>query len=260
MKGSTNFPFGHFCRKNWWIILILLLIPTIALVVFAVLMANKGFNISDLGSMLGGLLAYLGTVILGFVSVWQVERQRQENLLMLEEQHYQANKGSLQFFVEIVHNNAVLVVKNFGKSEIYNGSITFNKEWIDELGSFGDMGRHVQHALLKSLSQNISMSPNQEIRFLLNFTIFNNPYYNFLINKNCKGQVTYDTLGKTVKSEFDYSFHAVLTSYYGLTGDDKELSAYEKMHREQLSKLNQIDKTLGSIEKAVSNLPKQIKK
>lgn len=71
--------------------------------------------------------------------------------------------------------------------------------------------------------------------------------------------MSYDTMGKAVNNEFDYSFHAVLTSYYGLTDDEEQLSSYEKMHKEQISKLNEINNLLGSIGKTLSNLTNKIK-
>lgn len=251
--------FKQFFKKNWIVFLCLGILPIIALIIFSCLMAYKICDISDLGSMLGGFLAYCGTILLGAVTVWQVERQRQENFLILEEQNYLTNKGTLQFYIEVIHNNVVFVVKNFGKSEIHNGSITFDKEWFDELGTYGDVAEHVKHLLEKSLSQNITLAPNQEIRFLLHFVASNNNYYNFLITKNCKGKMSYDTLGKTVNNEFDYSFHAVLTSYYGLTSDEEQLSSYERMHKEQISKLKEIDKSLEGIGKTLSNLTNKFK-
>ena len=79
MKDKKDFTFGKFIKKLWWVLLILTIIPLSALATFIGLMANGICNISDLGSMLGGLLAYIGTILLGLVSVWQVERQRKED-------------------------------------------------------------------------------------------------------------------------------------------------------------------------------------
>lgn len=112
-------------------------------------------NISDLGSMLGGFLAYCGTVSLGAITVWQVERQRQESFSMLEEQNYQTNKGILQFFIEAIQNEVIFVVKNFGKSEINNGSIIFDKDWFEELGTYGDLAKIIQQSFEQSLSKNV---------------------------------------------------------------------------------------------------------
>lgn len=208
--------FKQFLKKNWLIFVCLGIFPVIVLVTFVVVMKFGKCDITDLGSMLGGLLAYCGTIFLGTITVYQVERQRQENFIMLEEQNYQANKGTMQFFVEEVNNKTIFVVKNFGKSEIYNGSIIFDKEWFDELETFGDIPKIVKDSFQKILSQKIYLAPNQEIRLLLYYSGMNPKYYNFLTNKNCKGKLSYDTLGKNVEIEFDYSFHAVLTSNDGL--------------------------------------------
>ena len=255
----NSLTFKQFLKKNWLIFLCLGILPIVALIVFSCLMAYEICHISDLGSMLGGFLAYCGTISLGAITVWQVERQRQESFSMLEEQNYQANKGTMQFFIEVLHNDVIFVVKNFGKSEIYNGAITFDKEWLDELGTYGPIAESVKHLLQKSLSQNITLAPNQEIRFLLHYVSTNSNYYNFLITKNCTGKMSYDTLGRTVNNEFDYSFHAVLTSYYGLTNDEEQLSSFEHMHKEQMSQLKNIGKALEGIGKTLSNLTNKLK-
>lgn len=212
----NSLTFKSFLKKNWYIFLCLGMLPIIALIIFSCLMAKGIGHISDLGSMLGGVLAYCGTIVLGTITVYQVERQRQENFIMLEEQNYQANKGTMQFFVEVINHKAIFVVKNFGKSEIYNGSITFDKEWLNELETFGDIAKIVKDTFEKSLSQKIYLAPNQEIRLILSYLNMNHEYYNFLTSKNCKGKLSYDTLGKNVERDYDYSFHAVLTSHDGL--------------------------------------------
>lgn len=213
---NKSLTFKQFLKKNWRVFMCLSIFALILLTVFSLLMAFGKCGINDLGSMLGGFLAYCGTIVLGTITVYQVERQRQENFIMLEEQNYQANKGTMQFFVEVINHKAIFVVKNFGKSEIYNGSITFDKEWLNELETFGDIAKIVKDTFEKSLSQKIYLAPNQEIRLILAYLNINHEYYNFLISKNCKGKLSYDTLGKNVERDFDYSFHAVLTSHDGL--------------------------------------------
>lgn len=73
MSGK-NYSFGNFMKKHWLIVLILALVAIIACAVFIPLFCCKINDISDLGSFLGGLLAYLGTAMLGLVTVWQNEK------------------------------------------------------------------------------------------------------------------------------------------------------------------------------------------
>jgi len=63
-------------RVSFWIILVLVFLA--ALATFISINRHNPLVV-DWGSFLGGSLAYLGTVILGAVSVWQNDKQRIEN-------------------------------------------------------------------------------------------------------------------------------------------------------------------------------------
>lgn len=71
---NDNYSFGKFVKERWIVVLILLLIPLVGIAVFVPLLLCDKFQISDLGSFLGGILAYIGTVLLGLISVWQNEK------------------------------------------------------------------------------------------------------------------------------------------------------------------------------------------
>ena len=263
MKDKKDFTFGQFIKRLWWVLLILIIIPLAALGTFIGLMAKGVCNISDLGSMLGGLLAYIGTVLLGLVSVWQVERQRKENLETILQQNYEQNKGCLQIYIEVIYDHVVLVVKNLGKSEIYNGSITFDEEWIERLDNFGDIAIAFKKSLLKSVTNNIYLAANQEIRFLLHYIQSDSAYYKFLIEQDCCVTICYETLGERIEQNITLNFHSVLTSYYGLNIDEesvKEISENYKKQIKEIGHINESIKTLNSNIALVSNQLKEINK
>jgi len=60
-----------FLKKHKILCIILLAIPVVAIGVFVPLLACGNNDIVDLGSFLGGLVAYIGTATLGMIAVWQ---------------------------------------------------------------------------------------------------------------------------------------------------------------------------------------------
>lgn len=71
---KNNYTFGQFIKEKRIVIVLLILIPLIGIAVFIPLLCIDKIQINDLGSFLGGLLAYIGTVLLGLISVWQNEK------------------------------------------------------------------------------------------------------------------------------------------------------------------------------------------
>lgn len=259
MKDKKDFTFGKFVKKLWWAIIILLIILLAALITFIVLMAKGVCNISDLGSMLGGSLAYIGTILLGLVSVWQVERQRKENLDTVLQQNFEQNKGSLQIYIEVIYSNVVLVIKNMGKSEIYNGSITFDENWLKQLDNFGIIATQFKKSLLKSVTNNIYLATNQEIRFLLHYVQTDDEYYKFLTGEDCGVTICYETLGRKVEQKLTLNFHSILASYYGLNIEEESVSSIEKIYKKQIEEIKKINASIGSINKQLEGLSKKIK-
>ena len=248
---NIKLTFTNFLRKSWRIFVCLGILPIAALTTFLFLMAYEICDINDLGSMLGGFLAYCGTVILGAVTVWQVERQRQENIEAILQQNFDQNKGSLQVFIEVIYNNVILVVKNMGKSEIYNGSIIFDEAWIKQLSDFGDIASACKESIIKSLSSQIYLASNQEIRFLLYYIEANSSYYEFLFKNDCPISICYETLGKNVQQKLSLNFHSILASYYGLNIEEESVNTIEKIYGKQINEI----KSIGSeIKKLNSNI------
>ena len=89
-KVKNEFCFWDFIKTHWILSIILGAIPICAVIVFSFLMGYKICGINDLGSFLGGLLAYIGTALLGAVSMWQNEKLKIENDRALEKQKEQA--------------------------------------------------------------------------------------------------------------------------------------------------------------------------
>lgn len=87
---KASYHFGIFIKTHWILFVILFLIPVVACIVFSILLCKQIRDINDLGSFLGGLLAYVGTVLLGAVSMWQNEKLKFENDRALEKQREQA--------------------------------------------------------------------------------------------------------------------------------------------------------------------------
>lgn len=84
------YSFKDFWKRHKILLIILCGIPIISCVVFIPLIVCKEINIWDLGSFFGGLLAYVGTALLGAVSMWQNERQKIENDKALAEERERA--------------------------------------------------------------------------------------------------------------------------------------------------------------------------
>lgn len=249
MKDNQNMKFFNFLKKHWGACLILSLIPILALSIFILLMINDICKISDFGSMLGGTLAYLGTTILGAVSVWQVECQRYENSEILKKQNFEINKGLISIYVEIICNEVIFIVKNVGKSALYNGSIIFDETWLNKFDEFDEVAIKFRNLLIKSLSKDLYLVPNQEIRFFMYPIGTNTNYYNFLSTEKCAVKITYDTLSASQNIEMDISFHSILTSYYGQ-------NMTEIYFNKVLNTCTQITKELNTLNKTIINLQK----
>lgn len=73
-KIKNEYTLWQFIKERVVAIIILIAIPLIGIAVFVPLLCCDKIPINDLGSFLGGLLAYLGTVLLGLISVWQNEK------------------------------------------------------------------------------------------------------------------------------------------------------------------------------------------
>lgn len=255
---NNEYSFGKFIQKNWILSLILCLIPIIVLIVFIILMAKKICDVSDLGSMLGDTLAFVGTVLLGAVSVWQVERQRKENIVALQNQNFEIYKGIVQIYIEVLFNDTILVIKNIGNSPISNGSIQFEKTWIDKFDEFGENSSKIKESMLKSLSNNLYLAPEQEIRFYLKSIGENNDFHNFLSTKNCIGTLNYFTLNKQVCEKFDISFCAVLSSFYGQNFEEKRIVALGDMQDASIKSMKNLISEVKDLKNTLSKIPEQI--
>ena len=73
-NNNNNYSFGNFIKDRIIVVLLLIIIPLIGMAVFIPLLCIDKIPVNDLGSFLGGLLAYIGTVLLGLISVWQNEK------------------------------------------------------------------------------------------------------------------------------------------------------------------------------------------
>lgn len=224
---NDKYTFGNYAKKRWWVFLVLALLPLVAIFVFSVFLTRHSFNISDLGSMLGGTLAYLGTVLLGMTTIWQVERQRMENFEAMSSQSFDEKKGIVSFSVEVIFNHVVLIVKNIGNSAIENGKFVLDEEWITKFENYDEY--KTKPLLLKSLLNGVYLAPDQEIRFFLHEIGTNHERYVFLTENECTCKVDYFTLGKEVKEERIISFHSVLHSFYGLVSPELAINKMEKM-------------------------------
>lgn len=246
-KEKTSFTFKSFLKKNWLICSILGAIPIIVVIVFVFLMAKGICNISDLGSMLGGTLSYLGTVMLGITSVWQVERQRQENIETLAEQQFQINKGIIQISAEVVFHDVVLVVKNIGNSPICNGLISFDAKWLDGFNNFGDNPKKIKDIIIKSLSEGVYLAPQQEIRFFLHRIGENHNWYTYLSENECECEISYTTCGQNISERIIFRPHSVLASFYGENTTEKIVEAFENMNETLVSSTDSIQKEIRNI-------------
>ena len=213
-KETIQFSLWAFIKKRWKVFSILAILPIVVITVYIILLINRVCDISDLGSMLGGVLAYIGTVSLGTTSVWQTERQRIENKELFENQYFEANKGVIQISTEIIFSHIILVIKNIGKSIIERGSILFDEKWLEEFERFDEA--KAGNLLKKSLSSNLVLAPNQEIRFYLHEVGTNDARYKFLTEETCNCSISYYTLNKEINEQLILNFHSILQSFYGL--------------------------------------------
>lgn len=72
----VSYIFKNFFKKYWWLILILILIPIIAIVSFCIAFRKELHEISAWASMIAGIATYIGTIILSlfvFYNSWKVE-------------------------------------------------------------------------------------------------------------------------------------------------------------------------------------------
>lgn len=114
-KTNTGivYSFGDFWKKHTKLLAVLCIIPVVACAVFIPLLCVCKINIWDLGSFLGGLLAYIGTALLGAVSMWQNERQKKENDKALAEERARAEEDKLNLLEQnrrMAYDNARLSV------------------------------------------------------------------------------------------------------------------------------------------------------
>ena len=242
-KKTFPYAFTTFIKKNWIACLILFLIPIVAITIFSILMAKGICNISDLGSMLGGTLAYLVTVLLGITSVWQVERQRIENTELMKQQYFENNRGILKIYPEVIFNTVVLVVKNVGRSPITDGSITFNSEWLNKFDEFDDKSK-IKDIITKSLGSNIYLAQDQELRFYLHTVGTDTRWYQFIKQSEWKCEVCYTTLQKSIYDSLSIGFHSVLESFYGQNLTEKSVETLKQEAKKLISVLSSIEEDM----------------
>lgn len=112
-RYDKEYSFGAFIKKHWILLIVLIAIPIIICAIFIPILCNNSINIWDLGSFLGGLLAYTGTALLGAVSMWQNEKLKFENDKNIEAERVRAEKEK-QILIEnnkkIVYDNARLAI------------------------------------------------------------------------------------------------------------------------------------------------------
>lgn len=238
---ASPYAFTTFIKKNWIACLILFLIPIAAVAIFSILMSKGICNISDLGSLLGGTLSYLGTVLLGLTSVWQVERQRIENMELMKEQYFENNRGVLKIYPEVIFNTVVLVVKNVGRSPITDGSVTFNNEWLNKFDEFDDKSK-IKDLIIKSLGSDIYLAQDQELRFYLHTVGMDTSWYQFIKQSEWKCEVCYTTLQKNISESLNIGFHSVLESFYGENIIEKSVEALRKESGKLVSVLRTMEK------------------
>lgn len=239
-KNTSPYSFTAFIKKNWIACLILFLIPIVTVTIFSILMAKGICNVSDLGSMLGGTLAYVGTVLLGITSVWQVERQRIENTELMKQQYFENNRGILKIYPEVIFNTVILVVKNVGHSPITNGSVTFNSEWLDKFDEFDDKSK-IKDLLIKSLGSIIYLAQNQELRFYLHTVGTDSRWYQFIKQSEWKCEVRYTTLQKNITESLNIGFHSVLESFYGENITEKSVNVLKQEAEKLIEVLSTIE-------------------
>lgn len=240
-KKTPPYAFTTFIKKNWIACLILFLIPIVAITIFSILMAKGICNVSDLGSMLGGTLSYLGTVLLGLTSVWQVERQRIENTELMKQQYFENNRGILKIYPEVIFNTVLLVVKNVGHSPITDGSVTFNSAWLNKFDEFDDKSK-IKDIIIKSLGSNIYLAQDQELRFYLHTVGSDARWYQFIKQSEWKCEVRYTTLQKNISESLSIGFHSVLESFYGENITEKSVETLKKELGKLVSVLRTIEK------------------
>lgn len=110
---NSEYTFSRFVKSHITLLIILCLIPIIACVVFIPLLCKCEINIWDLGSFLGGILAYVGTALLGAVSMWQNEKlkfENDKNLKREQERAEQEKNALLENNRKMAYDNARLAV------------------------------------------------------------------------------------------------------------------------------------------------------
>lgn len=115
-KQDDSYSFRLFWKKHIALLIILIFVPLVACAIFIPIVFNKGLNIWDLGSFLGGIVAYIGTTLLGAISMWQNEKLKIENDKNLADTREQAEKDK-QYLQEqnekMAYDNARLSVIPF---------------------------------------------------------------------------------------------------------------------------------------------------
>ena len=81
-----KYTFKDFVKENVKSIAFLLALP-ISVTIILIILNNLGkYNFQDLGSFVGGILSYIGTIGLGLVSIWQVKLSKKSQEYALNEE------------------------------------------------------------------------------------------------------------------------------------------------------------------------------
>lgn len=192
-----------FNKRYWWILLIILLIPIVAIMVFLIAKYcyDKGLYSKEFFELIGAILGYSGTAFLGLLALWQNDRANDINdrLLKLEESHilpYIAINGPIVNVVKYEKqrpNNSydniscsfgnpnitfIFPIKNITKtfiSRIYVEEIEITGEYHDRDGiSKSDV--FIDNKI-ETLILNSFLEPNVEKHFLISILTNQNPLF-----------------------------------------------------------------------------------